>query len=50
MPKLTKRVPSYRRHKVSGHAVVTLAGKDHYLGPYGSDESRDRYTNLLRNG
>ena len=47
MPKLTKRVPSYRRHKVSGHAVVTLGGKDFYLGPYGSEESRARYNQLV---
>jgi hypothetical protein len=26
------RVPSYRRHKPTGQAVVTLNGKDHYLG------------------
>jgi hypothetical protein len=25
------RVPSYRRHKPSGQAVVTLNGKDRYL-------------------
>ena len=47
MPKLTKLVPSYRHHKVSGHAVVTLGGKDHYLGPHGSDESRARYNQLV---
>lgn len=39
MPKLVKKLPSYRRHKVSGHAVVTLNGRDHYLGPHGSPES-----------
>jgi hypothetical protein len=26
--------PSLRRHKPSGQAVVTLGGKDHYLGPW----------------
>jgi hypothetical protein len=31
MPK-TLRVPSYRRHKPTGQAVVTLNGKDRYLG------------------
>jgi hypothetical protein len=27
-------IPTYRKHKRSGQAVVTLSGKDHYLGPY----------------
>lgn len=26
------RVPSYRLHRPSGRAVVTLGGRDHYLG------------------
>lgn len=43
MPRRSTRVPSYRHHKASGQAVVTLAGKDIYLGPYGSDHSRQRY-------
>ena len=45
MPKVSVslRVPSYRHHKPSGQAVVTLDGKDHYLGPYGSDRSRAEY-------
>ena len=42
-----KRVPSYRLHKPSGRAVVTLNGKDHYLGEYGSAESREAYNRLL---
>lgn len=37
------RVPSYRLHKPSGNAVVTLAGKDIYLGTYNSTESREAY-------
>ena len=47
MPKLTKKLPSYRLHKVSGHAVVTLNGRDHYLGPHGSPESVDAYKRLI---
>jgi integrase len=35
--------PSYRRHKASGQAIVTLSYHDVYLGPYGSPESHDRY-------
>ncbi len=35
MPDLfPSRVPSYRRHKPSGQAVVTLNGKDIYLGKW----------------
>ncbi|MEQ8847988.1 site-specific integrase [Botrimarina sp.] len=43
MPKLTNRTPNYRLHRASGQAVVTLSGRDFYLGPYGSDESRLAY-------
>jgi integrase len=38
--------PSYRRH-TSGQAVVTLAGKDHYLGKHGSAASRAKYERLI---
>lgn len=41
------RVPSYRRHKKSGQARVTLGGKDFYLGRYGSRESRAAYQRLI---
>lgn len=47
MPKLVKKLPSYRLHKVSGHAVVTLNGRDHYLGEHGSPESVDAYKRLI---
>lgn len=47
MPKLVNSLPSYRRHKASGQAVVTLNGKDHYLGPHGSKVSRDEYDRLI---
>jgi integrase len=39
------RVPRYRKHQ-SGQAVVTLNGKDHYLGLYDSPESREKYRRL----
>jgi integrase len=32
--------PSLRRHRPSGLAVVTLDGKDHYLGPWPAGEKR----------
>jgi integrase len=41
------RIPSYRLHKPSGQAVVTLSGKDHYLGGHGSPASRQAYERLL---
>jgi integrase len=41
------RTPSYRRHKPSGQAVVTLDGRDLYLGRYGSPESRAEYDRLI---
>jgi hypothetical protein len=47
MPRLTKSVPSYRLHKPSGRAIITLNGKDHYLGEWNSDESRQEYDRLI---
>lgn len=37
------RIPKYRLHKASGQAVVTLLGRDIYLGKHGSEESHARY-------
>jgi hypothetical protein len=36
MPKLSSSLPKYRCHKAFGQAIVTLAGKHHYLGQYGT--------------
>jgi integrase len=41
------RVPKYRHHKPSGQAVVTLSGKDQYLGPWKSKASRAEYDRLI---
>ncbi len=46
MPR-TKRVPTYTLHKPSGQARVILDGKHRYLGPYGSEESRQAYARLI---
>ena len=46
MPTLL-RVPSYRLHKARGLAVVTLDGRDFYLGEHGTDDSRERYNALI---
>ena len=44
MPKLKdNEVPSYRLHKQSGQAVVTLNGRDHLLGQHGSSASKKKY-------
>ncbi|MCZ6573186.1 MAG: tyrosine-type recombinase/integrase, partial [Planctomycetota bacterium] len=42
-----RRVPSYRLHKGSRQAVVTLEGRDHYLGKFGSDDSQAEYERLV---
>ena len=47
MPRLKTRPPSYRLHKASGHAIVTIDGRDHYLGKYGTPESRARYKQIV---
>lgn len=41
------KVPSYRLHKPSGQAVVTLNGCDHYLGVHGTEESNTRYRRIV---
>ena len=41
------RVSKYRRHKPSGQAVVTLSGRDIYLGRWGSKASRIEYGRLI---
>ena len=41
------RTPSYRLHKPSGQAVVTLNGKEFCPGPHGSQPSRDHYDRLV---
>lgn len=43
----TPRTPSYCRHKASGQAVVTIDGRDLYLGPYGSLASRAEYDRII---
>lgn len=41
------KVPSYRRHRPTGQAVVTLNGKDHYLGKWNTKASRSEYDRLI---
>ncbi len=47
MSATTLRTPSYRHHKPSGQAVVTLDGRDVYLGRYGTPHSRAEFDRLL---
>jgi integrase len=44
---MTGRIPAYRLHRPSGQAVVTLNGRDHYLGRHGTAESRAAYDHLI---
>lgn len=41
------RTPSYRFHKARSCAVVTINGKDHYLGEYDTPESWEKYHRLV---
>ncbi len=41
------KIPGYRKHKASGRAVVTLAGRDYYLGQHGTPESKREYKRLV---
>jgi integrase len=42
------RIPTYRKHKPSGQAVVTLNGKDHYLGAHRTAASKETYNRLVQ--
>ena len=42
-----KNVPKYSLHKPSGQARVIIGGKHHYLGKFGSPESRNKYAALI---
>ena len=39
--------PTYRLHKATGQAVVTLGGRDIYLGRHGTPESQAEYDRIL---
>ena len=47
MPRLVDALPKYRKHKASGQAIVTLNGRDHYLGPHGTSASKAFYDRLI---
>lgn len=47
MPRLTDKLPKYRKHRASGQAVVTIAGRDVYLGPHGTKASKVEYDRVI---
>jgi integrase len=47
MKKNFSNPPKYRHFKPKNLAVVRIAGHDHYLGKYDSQESRERYDQLI---
>ena len=47
MPTPTNHIPKYRKHRGSGQAVCTIAGKDFYLSPHGTKASQLQYDRLI---
>lgn len=47
MPRLTNSLPKYRLHRASGQAVVTISGRDCYLGLHDSKTSKLEYGRLV---
>ena len=39
--------PKYRKHKKSEQAVITISGRDYYLGPHGTKTSYAEYDRLI---
>jgi integrase len=44
---MATRIPSLRLHKPSQQAVVTIAGRDHYCGPWGSRRAAAEHQRLV---
>jgi hypothetical protein len=47
MPR-AKGIPAYTHQAPTGQARVRINGKDHYLGVFGSGESKAEYERLVR--
>ena len=48
MPPLKKgALPTYRLHKPTGKAVITIGARDHYLGVHDSSKSKAEYVPLI---
>jgi hypothetical protein len=48
VPRRKKQIPAYQLHGHTGQARVKIEGKDHYLGPFGSEESKQKYQEIVR--
>lgn len=48
MARTVRKIPSYRLHKARNLAVVSFNGRNIYLGPYGSPESRREYDRVVQ--
>ncbi|WP_165074241.1 tyrosine-type recombinase/integrase [Paludisphaera rhizosphaerae] len=44
---MSAKPPSYRLHRASGQAIVTIDRRDHYLGKHGTPESKRAYDRLV---
>lgn len=40
-------LPTYRHHKASNQAIVSIAGSDFYLGAYNTPASKAEYARLI---
>ena len=40
-------IPAYRHYRSPGQAVVTLGGRDTYLGVYGTADGKQKYNRLI---
>jgi hypothetical protein len=48
VPRRKKQIPAYQLHGHTGQARVKIDGKDHYLGPFCSEESKQKNHELIR--
>lgn len=47
MPRRTKSLPSYRLHRATGRAMVTINGQDIYLGKHNTKASLHEYDRVI---
>ena len=47
VPRLVGATPKYRRHKASGQAIMTIQGRDFYLGPWNSKAGKVEYDRII---
>ena len=47
MPRLKNAIPKYRKHRASGQAVVSIEGRDLYLGPHKTKASLAEYDRIV---